>query len=278
MPAPYHDEPWLKRTTTIHTERFLIFQDITRDISATKFYNLLNALVFEREVIVSSLLTLFCLLMSFVLAKLFLDPNFRLSQFRSFTKLRYVLIQKLLKRGFKVSNRSSFLEHYFMLLFGFQLWVSIMLLNNNIRTNKLVVDSSGVIKDKEDIFKTNRTACYLENDIEHSLALASPNDSLLTRIYHEKTKLTKPMPGLRNKRIKDRCIIEKSIDNADFHVDDAFGVVGEQMAYILLRGLSDVKSKNIIWVCQNEVYSLNFHIYHLNSPEYLYYDKMLAFQ
>lgn len=141
-------------------------------------------------------------------------------------------------------------------------------------TDKLVVDSSAVIKDKNDIFKTDRTACYLEGDIEHNLALTSPNDSLLTRIFNTKTKLTKPMLGLRNKRIKDRCIVEKSIDNADFHVDNAFGVVGEQMAYVLLGGLSEVKSKNLIWIGQNEVYSLNYHIYHLNSPAYDHYDKM----
>lgn len=270
-PAPFHDEPWLKQTTAVHTERFLIFQDITRDISQTKFYNLLSAFDFEREIIISSLVTLLCLLMSFVFVKLLRDANFRLSEFRLLAKLRYV--RKLFRGGFKVSTR-CFIEHYFAVLFGFQLWASIVLLTSNIRTNKLVVDSSGVIKNTADIFTTNRTACYLENDIEHTLALTSPNNSLLTRIYHEKTKLTKPMAGLRNKRIKDRCIIEKSIDNADFHVDDAFGVVGEQMAYVLLRGLSDIKSKNIIWVCQNEVYSLNFHIYHLNSPQYLYYDKM----
>lgn len=90
--------------------------------------------------------------------------------------------------------------------------------------------------------------------------------------------MTKPIPGLRNKRIKDRCIIEKTIDNSDFKVADAFGVVGEQMAYVLLRGLSDVKSKDIIWICQKEVFSLNFHIYHLDAPEYDHYDKMSASQ
>ena len=277
LPAPYLQEPWLKQTTAIHTEKFLIFQDTTNDISAIKFYSLLDAFVFEREIIFAGLITFFFLLVSFFIGKRCSDKNFRLAQFKMNAKYLYAFVRKVFGRDLNLSSRKGFFEVYYTLLFGLQSGALIMLLNNNIRTNKLVVDSSGVIKDKVDIFTTNRTACYVEGDIEHTLALTSPNDSLLTRIYNEKNKLTKPIKGLRNKRIKDRCIIEKTLDNSNFHVEDAFGVLGEQMAYILLRALSDVKSKDILWIGQNEVYSLNYHIYHLNGPQYDHYDKMSAF-
>ena len=160
---PFIDESWLRKTTAIHNERFLILQDITNDVKLTKFYNLLHSLIFEKEIYIAFTVTILTLLIIFVLGKIFIEQN---CNPKILTKLKRSFIKRLFKYS---DNKRAFFEDFFVLLFCTLVWTFIYMVNNNIITNKLVVESSGVIKDEDDIFKTSRTACYLEGDTEHVL-------------------------------------------------------------------------------------------------------------
>lgn len=56
-------------------------------------------------------------------------------------------------------------------------------------SDQVVVDGSELIKNEEDIMSTRLVHCWLESETELNLALQSPRSSLLSRIYHEKSKL-----------------------------------------------------------------------------------------
>ena len=68
--------------------------------------------------------------------------------------------EQLLLHAF--SSLSSFIVSYKVFI-----WLSTMILTNNIKTNKVVVDTSSIITNADDaLYKTKKTFCVIKDDTE----------------------------------------------------------------------------------------------------------------
>ena len=101
--------------------------------------------------------------------------------------------QKLFAKFIILSNhlmRRELLPFKTLYLFlGLFFWFTLIFLTNNIKTNKVVVDTSELMKSVSDLFKANRPVCFLLKDTEMNLALNSPKNTILSRLFYEKTWL-----------------------------------------------------------------------------------------
>ena len=70
-----------------------------------------------------------------------------------------------------------------------------------------MVDTSELVIDEEDAFRSRRVACVLGTGQLASLIAATPNKNVLWRLYHEKTRLREDMESERQLLGKDNCWI-----------------------------------------------------------------------
>lgn len=74
-----------------------------------------------------------------------------------------------------------------VLSFNLFLWIVQLLVVGQIATNKVVVDTSELVKDEHDMFNSRHTACFFYDQQEMNMAVTSPTDNLLTRVFKRKT-------------------------------------------------------------------------------------------
>ena len=85
-----------------------------------------------------------------------------------------------------------------------------------------MIKSSQLVKDHHDIFSTRKVACFLENDTLHIMAVKSPVKSILSRIFHAKTRLRPDMVKERAMVKGDRCLTARSPEMFDLFNSDIF--------------------------------------------------------
>ena len=142
--------------------RFVVMQTIEQ--KKFEHYDLLNNLNMGYEIIISFIcFVLFSFL--FRLFVIFMTYKERRILKRSKYKFRRLFFiglktEQLFLHSF--SALSSFIVSYKIFI-----WLSSMILTNNIKTNKVVVDTSILITSADDaLYKTNKVFCILKDDTE----------------------------------------------------------------------------------------------------------------
>lgn len=57
----------------------------------------------------------------------------------------------------------------FIMFFDLFLWLFMVFVLNTTKTNKVVIDTSEIIKDTDDAMNTERVCCLLEDDTEYKV-------------------------------------------------------------------------------------------------------------
>ena len=201
----YLHEDWLTKSAPIHMANVIIGHPITDEKKNLAFFNLLNN--FNIGITLSSLYLLSfigILVCSFLLNRLAYRVQFgRRRRKRAFeiSKRIALLLGKFRKERFTAVGLFVAAIHLF-------LWWTILFLTNNIKTNKVVVDTSQLVKNADDILSSPKIVCMLEHEPLMTMILSSHNkQSVLWRVY-EKTRLR---PGMAIERLalnnRDRCLV-----------------------------------------------------------------------
>ena len=192
----------------------LILQSINSNKKKIDFFDLAENFKFELELILSYFATLFVgLLLCLVISRLTLKINMR--QFkRENIYSRLSILSKHLSRSKLWPIKMIFL---FLILF---FWYTRLFLTNNIKTNKVVVDTSDLIKNSVDLMKTKKIVCFLNKESEMNLALRLPSSTTLSKLFYEKTYFKDNQVKEKLYLGKDRCLIDLDHKLVEFAKND----------------------------------------------------------
>ena len=135
-----------------------------------------------------------------------------------------------------------------------------------------VVDTSRLIKDDNEMFTTEKTACLLKDGQIHAMITSSPNRDVLSRIFYEKTLLKPEMEMERKMLGEERCLIGRNIPMTkllEASLDDFFLVMQRQTRNTLL-GSSFLLGRvfKMMWISEKKVYEYpKVYYYDGNKPE-----------
>ena len=211
----YLHEDWLTKSVPIQMEQILIGHPIRDQTSLVSFYNLLDNFNVGFTLTATYLFSIFTIL---VLALL-------LNELTHWIQTGAIRTNKISKRiasvvgSFRTKQLSAL--GLFLLFVHLFLWIIQLFLTNNIKTNKVVVNTDDLIKDKNDVLNTRKLACILKDDQLHSMIVSSPTKNILGRIY-EKTKLRPDMVNERAILEGDRCLSGREPKMASLITSDIF--------------------------------------------------------
>ena len=105
-------------------------------------------------------------------------------------------------------------------MFAFHLFLIVLraLVTNNIRTNKLVLDTSYLIESKSDLLATDKVHCFASGLAFLDIARNSPKGTFLRRVYDQKSNGK-----------KGKCIVDSKNYNFDLDPRKVFGLLSERM-------------------------------------------------
>lgn len=164
--APLVQASWLKITSPVLTEAFVIIQDI--GFQRNEEFNLVQNLNFGFQI------TAWFLSLSFFS---FIFIGFLVS-IRKLTAKNMLLtkafnLKKAITNYMSLSKRFSFTlssMSIFLVMFNLYLWLFMVLITNATQTNKIVIDTSEIIQDADDALNTKRTFCLIEDDTEFKVS------------------------------------------------------------------------------------------------------------
>ena len=192
----------------------MIVQLINSNKNNVDFFDLAENFKFEFDLILGYFATLFVgLLLCLAISRLTLNINTR--QFkRENIYSRLTILSKHLSSSklWPIKMVLLFLTLYF--------WYTQLFLTNNIKTNKVVVDTSDLIKNSVDLMKTKKIVCFLNKDSEMNFALRLPKNTILSRIFYEKTYFRDDQMNEKLYLRKDRCLIDLDPKLVEFAKND----------------------------------------------------------
>lgn len=100
----------------------------------------------------------------------------------------------------------------FVLFFYWHYWFVGLFFTNSIKVNKVVVDDSVLIKNFDDVMRTDRLHCFIGEETELLLSQFSPPETVMGRIYHEKSNIVDDEFAMfRNKHGK--CLLKMRMED-----------------------------------------------------------------
>ena len=180
----------------------MVLQLVNENKNDVDYFDMVENLKFGFDLILSYFATLFVsLLLCLVISRLTLKINMRhFKREDIYSKLS--ILSKHLFRSNLWPLRMVLL--FFTLFF----WYTQLFLTNNIKTNKVVVDTSDLIKNSMDLMKTKKIVCFLNRESEMNLAIRLPKSTILSRLFYEKTYFRDDQVNEKLYIGKDRCILE----------------------------------------------------------------------
>ena len=160
------------------------------------------------------------------------------------------------------------------LFFNLFLWIAQLLLTGQIGTNKVVVDTTELVKDERDIFSSRHVACFFYDQQEMNMAKASPTNNLLTRIFRHKTYFRPDQVKEREIVQNDRCFVVAGEKNLELMNSDLFMVSSELHFSFFLGFVSAVDFRKTFWVGK-VIHEYNLVTYYSlrNSNNREFFDK-----
>lgn len=207
-------------------------------------------------------------------------------------------------RGYFADRKLAFAKlpalALFILFVGEFLWITQLFLTNNIKTNKVVtilrgflysnctnvfvedfptkplfpnivnrlfqvVDTSQLINSIDDIFLSDRVACFSDQEQEINIIYSKnfPQTHVLSRIFKEKTSFPKEMATERNLLKNDRCLAPRDPSMQVLVNSDLVLFIGSQVliAFILVVASMFTSNRNI-WVSKESLLEYQLVAYH----------------
>ena len=229
-------------------------QKINSNKKNPHYFDLAENFKFKFDLILSYFVTLFVgLLLCLAISRLTLKNNMRdFKRENIYSKLS--ILSKHLSRSKLWSIKMILL---FLILF---FWYTQLFLTNNIKTNKVVVDTSDLIKNSVDLMKTKKIVCFLNKDSEMNLALRLPNSTILSRLFYEKTYFKDNHVEEKLYLRKDRCLIDPDPKLVEFAKNDD-----------ILQVSSEAECKSRIFLKQ----ATYFYLYYFLVFSLLLFDAFL---
>lgn len=130
-----------------------------------------------------------------------------------------------------------------------------------------VVDTSKLISSPQDIFRSRRTACFLDQDQEINMVRnpGFPKKALLYRVFNERTFFAKDMIAEKEMFKSDRCIIK---GNVNFASDRTFFVAAQTFMSFLLVLISMFEKSKSIWISDESLYEYSLVAYYSKRHPY----------
>lgn len=153
----------------------------------------------------------------------------------------------------------------FILFVHLFFWFTQLFLTNNIKTNKVVIDTSKLIKTEEEIFKSDKVACFIDGEQEMNIAKSPNANNLLSKIYNKKTYLRSDMVKERKMLNKDRCLIKKDTSMFDLFQSDIFNIGSQVFFDFLLLYQSQLDLIKKIWLSDQKIMEYDLVMYFNNE-------------
>lgn len=113
---------------------------------------------------------------------------------------------------------------------------------------KVVLDTSNLIRTKEEIFTIRKIACFMDKEEEVNMAINTPDKkNLLTRIFNEKNILREDMKKERSILKNNKCLLTKNSNMLALAESDVFfisSMASASFMFILASRLQLVKKGN----------------------------------
>ena len=218
----------------------VVLVHVVGDRKDVTFFNLLN----NFKVGFDFLAIYFVLFILVLLFAFLLDELRRRSRFKCRKRIKFTRRFAMAVSSFGVKRLSAF--GIFALFVHLFLWLTELFLTNNIKTNKVVVDTSFLIKNEQEIFSSRRVVCFLDkvcnlnlkktkiskpnffNQVPLTNMIAtSPIRNTLWRIFHEKTLFQPDMKRERAIIGRDRCLLDTNPSLAQIVDSEKLSFVGE---------------------------------------------------
>ena len=191
---------------------------------------LLNYLVFL------ILFGLFCLLLS----RLTIKINRDYEKQNLFTKF-VILCNHLIRSDLSIFK-------ILFLFLGLFFWFTLIFLTNNIKTNKVVVDTSVLMKSASDLFKADSPACFYMKDTEMNLAINSPKNTILSRLFYEKTYFRKDQVEVMAALNSKRCLMPFDPNSAELLKNDGSVIISQTECRFLKFSAAFVNKIFILYI------------------------------
>lgn len=126
-----------------------------------------------------------------------------------------------------------------------------------------VVNTSQLIKDDQDLFSSQKVACFIEEEHLTSLIASAPSKNVLTRVFNEKTWLPPGMTKERHILKSDRCLMKRnpsiySLFNSNFYL------IGERSSanYVLAISFMFERLFKKLWINERAISEYPLMMYH----------------
>lgn len=109
---------------------------------------------------------------------------------------------------------------------------------------------------------TKRVHCFISDETELKISVNSPKNSILFRIYDEKSKFTEGYEFEQGTVKNERCIMKKSMAMSVLSESRVFFVLTKVTAYFLLLFFSHFGIVNKIWQSTEPIFEVNLVFYY----------------
>ena len=123
-----------------------------------------------------------------------------------------------------------------------------------------MVDTSELVKDEVEAFRTRKVACVLGVGQLASLIAATPNKNVLWRLFHEKTRLREDMVKERQFLETDHCWITGQSNMFQLLKSDIFAM-GEQNAKNFLLSVPGAFTDKGVF-CNDKIYEYALSLFY----------------
>ena len=125
-----------------------------------------------------------------------------------------------------------------------------------------VVDTSQLVKDKQDLLSTQKVVCIFKKGLLHNLASSSSKNSLLRKIYYEKSRLRPEMKMLRE-LYGDRCWVTLDRKIMQLVLANGIYVLGPKDVGNLLMSIGSLVKSFFtkVWLIE-KIYEYNLVFYY----------------
>lgn len=255
------DEPWLLKTSPVISERLTVAQGIHE---LKNYFDLVENFNPKLEVLLSFvffilIFVVFCLCLS----KFSLEKQSLKYSSKNFISKIFFLIENFL------SNKSLPLKIILFFLLLFQ-WFCVTILMSNIKTKSIIVDTSYLIKNLDDLLNTKKPVCVFQKSMEMNMALKSSKGSLLNKLLNEKSKFRVDQKAEKLLLNNNRCLLPHDTNFVKIMYSDILLLVSstELDMYKILTSEMDIYRKGWLFDKIFEFSVIFYHIETMNSKQF----------
>lgn len=117
-------------------------------------------------------------ILSFLICFLIL---FKLIQKRQFIRKFYLITTNLISTNYSLTKKFNLIA-LIVFFYNLYFWIFRILVLLNIKSSIVVLNTSSIIDNNQDLLETDKLVCWVKNNIEHNLAKSSRN-TFISKLY-----------------------------------------------------------------------------------------------